>query len=82
MRNYRHVTTDEQNTLDDYVVVVGKPAEDGWTEPHWAIELFNMNATSLVLSRHATKEEAERQHADVWDLLHDIIGQETGSGEG
>jgi hypothetical protein len=62
---------------DDYIVVMGKPAEDGWTEPHWAVEFYNMNATSLVLSRHATQQEAEQQAADVRTMLLDVIDQET-----
>ncbi len=63
---------------DDIVVVMGKPAEDGWTEPHWAVELFNMNAHSLVLSRHATQEEADRQAADVLSMLSDLLTQDDG----
>lgn len=76
MSNYRHVTPDEQTVFDEYVVVMGKPAEDGWTGPHWAVELFNMNATSIVLSRHATQPEAEDQANAIRFMLDDIIDQE------
>lgn len=72
MTGYQHVADDY---ADDMVVVMGKPAEDGWTGPHWAVELYNMNATSLVVSRHATQQEAEQQAFYLRLMLHDIIGQ-------